>query len=233
MALKNPMPTKTEQKKLFGFSFQKPEWLEAALSHPSYRHEHSFTYIDNFDRLEFLGDSLLNFIICKKIYRLFPEADEGELSRLRSTLVSRKILARVAKEIRLGKWLRMGKGLKRQAGTCRDKVLADSLEAVFAAIYYDSGLAKTEKFILRHFDAYLDAKRLLRLDPNPKSTLQEICQKQWQKLPVYTHTVTHKGVHTEIFISKKWRATAAAKSRRPSEEKAARLLIRKLRSEFS
>jgi len=202
---------------------------EAAFCHPSYRHEGAHVDLESFDRLEFLGDAILNYVICIKIYALFPKASEGELSRLRSILVSRKILCRVARDIRLGKLLRLGKSLKRQPHPPRDKVLADSFEALIAAIFFDAGLSKAEFFILRHFKPYLNAKRLFRLDPNPKSSLQEFCQKHWQILPLYRNEMRDGRVETEISIADRWKVRAHGTTRRQAEEKAARLLLKKMR----
>lgn len=219
-------------KKVLGLSFKKTYLLEAALMHPSYRNEVALKNPENFDRLEFFGDSLLNFVVCRKLYRLFPKADEGVLSRLRSILVSRKILSRIAREIGLTRLIKIGRAMKEQGEFSKFKILADSFEALLAAIYFDRGFAKVERFILQHFDGYFDAKRLFRLDPNPKSSLQELSQKHWQKLPIYTHEMTPDGVKTIVTVHKNRKASATAKTRRAAEEKAARLLVREIRQEL-
>lgn len=219
-------------KKILGLSFRNRRHLDAALLHPSYRNENPCPPFDDFDRLEFFGDAILNFIICRKLYALFPKANEGMLSRLRSILVSRRILSRVAGELRLTRHLRLGKSLSRQTNFSKAKVLADSLEALIAALYLDQGLAKTERFILRHFGPYLDAKRLFRLDPNPKSTLQELSQREWQKLPAYTSIAQPRGIKTEVSIARVGKARALGRTRQESEEKAARLLLKSLRQEL-
>lgn len=219
--------------KKFFMKFKNALLHDAAFMHPSYRNESLVEgKYDDFDRLEFFGDSILNFVICRKIYKLFPKADEGLLSRLRSILVSRKILSRIARELDLPKWLKLGKSLESQEDFLKSKMYADAFEALIAAIYFDQGFEKTERFLLKCFASYFDVKKLFRLDPNPKSTLQEIAQRHWQKLPFYTSENNEKGCKTLVLINQRLKAKAEGRNRQESEEKAARLLIRKLRQEL-
>lgn len=214
-----------------GITFSDPTLLEAALTHPSYRNENPPLSLPHFDRMEFFGDAILNFVICCELMREFPEANEGILSRYRSTLVSKKILARVAGEIRLGPLLKLGRGLKNEKGSQGQgaKILADAFEALIAAIYEDRGLPAAKKFILKHLGPYLNPRRLLRLDPNPKSSLQEFAQKHWKRIPEYTWKPVKQGIRVEVRIGKKYRAAVTGTNRRELEEKAARDLLRKLR----
>lgn len=223
---------KTAQKKL-SLSFRNPKRLKAALSHPSYRNENLPEELEDFDRLEFFGDSILNFVICRRIYAAFPDADEGLLSRLRSILVSRKILSRIALGIKLQKNIRLGKSLLAHGEFSMPKILTDSLEALIAAFYFDRGFAQTENLILKLFKGYFDAKKLFRLDPNPKSTLQELVQRHWQKLPTYASEQTKDGSKTTASVHRLLKVSAIAKTRKESEEKAARLLIQKIRHELA
>ncbi|MBI3317429.1 MAG: ribonuclease III [Candidatus Omnitrophica bacterium] len=210
-----------------------PELLEAAMTHPSWRNENPPKKLDDFDRMEFFGDAILNFVICCKLYVKFPEADEGLLSRLRSILVSRKILARLAKKIRLSSFIRIGKSLREQQDFPQHKILADSLEALIAAIYLDCGFDAVRRFILRLYDGLFDSRKLFRLDPNPKSTLQEISQKNWQKIPIYTNRPLSNGlIQSLVTIDRRRNKKASARTRKEAEEKAARDLIRKIRQEL-
>lgn len=210
--------------------FKQLDLLEAAFTHPSYRFEHGVERpLADFDRMEFFGDTILNFIICEHLYHIFPNEKEGMMSRLRSILVSRKMLSRIAKSMKLWKWIRLGKSLKKQAGFSKDKILADTFEAFLAAYYFERGIKSTEKFILTQFATYFDIKRLFRIDPNPKSTLQEFCQKKWQKLPLYESEFLPDLVKTVVSISQRHRAHGHGKNRKESEEKAARALLKKLR----
>lgn len=219
--------------KKFPLKFRSLALLESALQHPSYRNENSpRPDLQNFDRLEFFGDSVLNYVICRKIFKTFPDADEGILSRLRSILVSRRILSRITKELRFTKFIRLGKSLQNQPEFLKSKVFADTFEALIAAHYFDQGFEKTEKFILKCFHGYFDAKKLLRLDPNPKSTLQELSQKYWQKLPIYTSENASGTVKTTVSLGRLKQASALGRTRQESEEKAARILLRSLRQEL-
>lgn len=216
-----------------GLRFKKYDLLESALTHPSYRNENAkMPGLQNFDRLEFFGDAILNFVICRKLYPAFPFADEGLLSRLRSILVSRRILAKIAASMRIPKILRLGKSLRQIPDFPKTKIYADAFEAVLAAYYFDQGFEKAERLVLKLFKGYFDIKKLFRLDPNPKSTLQELVQRNWQKLPVYVSENQTHGVKTTVQVHRQLKASAAGRNRKESEEKAARLLIRKIRQVF-
>lgn len=216
----------------FKIRLSNPLLLEAAFTHPSFRYENPGRKLENFDRLEFFGDSVLNYVVCRKLYALFPEADEGVLSRLRSILVSRKILSRIAHEINLLPNLKVGRSLAEQKDFLKGKISADAFEAFIAAFYFDRGFEKTERFILKHFRSYFDAKKLFRLDPNPKSTLQELVQKHWRKLPEYESKPKDDKMETRVRVTGSLKASALGKTRKDSEEKAARLLLRILRQEL-
>ncbi len=212
---------------------KKALWYESAFTHPSFRYENQLKHLDHFDRMEFLGDAILNEVICHKIYQCFQDADEGLLSRLRSTLVSRRILIKIARDLKLNKFMRLGRGFKKSSPTfLKAKVLADVFEALIAAIYFDRGKKAAEKFILTQFDDYFDIKKLFRLDPNPKSTLQELSQKYWKKLPQYDCVQTTKGIQVTAWIDGQKRAKAVARSRKEAEEKAACALVIKLRKKY-
>lgn len=227
-----PIDYKSLQKVL-GVKIKKKRGYESALTHPSFRYENKVPELDHFDRMEFLGDAILNEVICRKIYYLFQDADEGLLSRLRSTLVSRKILIKISRTLKLSKFMRLGRGFKKSSPAfLKAKVSADVFEALIAAIYFDCGKKAAEKFILDHFHHYFDIKKLFRLDPNPKSTLQEISQRYWKKLPQYDSAQTAKGIQITAWIDGQKRAKAVARSRKEAEEKAARALIIKLRKKY-
>lgn len=219
--------------KSFGFPFRKSRLLESALCHPSYRNEQPCPPLEDFDRMEFFGDAILNFIICRELYRLFPQADEGMLSRMRSILVSRKILSRIAEGLHLAKEIKVGKSLHQHKDFTKTKIVSDCFEALIAAFYFDQGLPRAEQFILRHFRPYLNTQRLFRLDPNPKSTLQELALKNWKRLPVYQYRHVPHGIQTTAAIDARLKVHVTARTRREGEEKAARLLIRLIRQERS
>lgn len=222
-------------RKSLGFPVKSLVFYRAALTHPSFRNENARLTkdLEDFDRLEFLGDAILNEIICQKLFEKFPEADEGMLSKLRSILVSQKILSRIAQALKLQNIFLISKNMRQNfKDFLKAKLLTDALEALLAAIYFDWGHDKVEAFILKHFKKYFDPKLLFRLDPNPKSTLQELTLKKWQKLPEYSHAFSDKGVKTTVSAGGRRKASALHKIKRESEVLAARALIRKLRKEF-
>lgn len=222
-----------EIEKRFGIRFRRRRLLEASLIHPSFRNEKNLTDLEDFDRLEFFGDAILNYVICRRLFDLFPEADEGILSRLRSILVSRKIISRVAKQSGIDKIFRMSKSLQELPFILKMKVLTDLYESFLAALFFEKGLAQTEKFILLHFTPFLDSRKLLRLDPNPKSTLQELSQKHWRRLPTYRTEPVRHGVKAVVTLSTRRKASATGRTRQEAEEKAARSLIQKIRQELA
>ena len=222
--------TKSALGKILKIPLRNLKYYEAALLHPSFRNENRTGFLEDFDRVEFLGDAILNEAICQRLYIDFPDADEGMLSKLRSILVSRKVLSRIALKLKLQKRLRLGKSLQHAFKTSfRTKLLTDVLEALFAAIFFDLGRKRCEAFILKHYDEYFDAKKLFRLDPNPKSTLQEFTLKKWQRLPEYKHAFSRRGVKTTVSAGRNGKATAFAKNKKESELKAACALLRLLR----
>lgn len=219
--------------KSLGIRFKNPDYLLAAISHPSYRNENPAIPLEDFDRLEFFGDAILNYAICRRLYDKFEDANEGLLSRLRSILVSRKILLRVALSLGLTRFVRLGRSLQDQPDIGKSKLVSDCFEAVIAAIYFDQGLEKAEKFIWTHMKSYFDSKKLFRLDPNPKSTLQELTLKHWKKLPVYDQKITPAGIKIVLTLNSRNRTSAIAETRREAEERAARQLIRIVRQNLS
>jgi ribonuclease-3 len=139
-----------------GYGFRDPALLEAALTHRSAGRR-------NYERLEFVGDAVLNFAVAALLYRACPDADEGELSRYRAALVSGSSLAEVAAELRLGEQLRLGGGEMKSGGYRRSSILADAFEALLGAVYLDGGLSEARDLVLRLYAAML-AELYLRYD---------------------------------------------------------------------
>ncbi len=178
--------------KRLGFTFSNPGHLECALTHRSANKSHN-------ERLEFLGDSILNFLMSVELYQRFPEADEGDLSRLRAQLVKGETLGKLAIELKLGDFLRLGEGELKSGGFRRESILADTVEAIIGAIYLDAGIEATKAFILR---IYATALAQSRLDDNlkdPKTRLQELMQGRGLNLPVYEVTETFGQAHNQTF----------------------------------
>jgi ribonuclease III len=176
-----------------GYRFRDPALLERALTHRS-------KSIDNNERLEFLGDSVLNFSIAATLYERFPQLTEGELTRLRAGLVRMETLAGLARRLRLGGFLGLGGGELKSGGHDRDSILADALEAVFGAVYQDAGFDMAHRVIQGLYREALD-----RIDPqsvlkDPKTRLQEYLQKQSISTPSYNVLEIAGEPHQQRFI---------------------------------
>ena len=163
---------------VYDFSVQ-PELLVRALTHRSHG-------ADNYERLEFLGDSLLGFIIADAIYEKFPNADEGKLTRLRSSLVRQETLAELGRELDLGLYLILGPGALKSGDQARDSILSDVIEAIIGAIYLDGGMKPCRQFVTRLFARRLSLSEPDSVYKDPKTRLQELLQKRSQELPEYT-----------------------------------------------
>ncbi len=213
-----------------GLRFRKKALLLAALTHPSYRNESPKLELEDFERMEFFGDSILNLVISEKLYEIFPEADEGLLSQLRATLVSKKMLVRVADRLELAKHVVLGKSAQRQPRREKTKVFSDILEAVIAAIFLDQKLAKAKTFILRNFRDYFDSRFLKRVGISPKNRLQEWVQKKFKILPEYRFEMKDGYFLAWAVVAGKGKAMGEGQSKKEAEEKAARLLLKILKA---
>lgn len=175
-----------------GYQFSEELLLKQALTH------RSAGRLNN-ERLEFLGDAILGFIVADELYRTFPDAKEGQLSRLRARLVKKETLAAIARRLDLGNYLNLGAGELRTGGHGRDSILADSLEALLAAIYLDSGYHSAKDIVLN-----LYRKRIEELTPeaqgkDPKTRLQEYLQARKKSLPSYTVVEVSGEQHDQYF----------------------------------
>ena len=149
-----------ELEKRIGYHFQNPELLEKALRHSSYANEHKMNRIECNERLEFLGDAVLELVSSEHLFAQFPQMPEGELTRLRASLVCEPTLAFCAREIELGSFLRLGKGEEMTGGRHRDSVTSDALESVIGAVYLDGGFANAKEFVLKYVLNDMEHKKL-------------------------------------------------------------------------
>lgn len=212
------------------YRFNDPQLLQAALTHRSAGSR-------NYERLEFLGDSVLNLVVSARLYELEPGASEGDLSRMRARLVRGSMLAEVAAGIGLGKQIRLGEGELKSGGFRRTSILADAFEALLGAIYLDGGFDACKTVILEYFDpliAKLPAAEQLK---DPKTRLQEWLQGRGRPLPDYVllreEGADHaKNFHVSCRISDKGTlAEASGASRRKAEQAAAEKALVVLRGE--
>lgn len=166
----------TDLQNKIGYQFKNPALLNEALTHSSYANEHKSQHIKYNERLEFLGDSVLSIVVSDYIYKNCPELPEGELTKLRATLVCEKSLYEFAKKIDLGKYLILSKGERNNGGTDRPSILSDAFEALIAAIYIDGGIAPASKHILNFVIPAIKNSKKKKIN-DYKTTLQEIIQK--------------------------------------------------------
>lgn len=213
--------------KKLGYAFKQETHIKAALTHRSYS-------ANNNERLEFLGDSLLNFIIAHALYERYPTASEGELSRLRAHLVQEDSLADLAKKIGIGPFLQLGMGELKTGGAERASLLADALEAIIAAIFLDSHFDIAQQFVLNIFHEKLTHTSLKINMRDSKTTLQEYLQSRKHSLPIYEIVHIAGESHQQIFTircfvkSLKKETIGKSTSRRKAEQEAAKLLLAEL-----
>jgi ribonuclease III len=182
-----------------GYKFRNPLLLAEALTHPSLRHETQRHHFDN-QRLEFLGDAVLQLVITEYLYGSFSDEAEGRLTKLRSRLVSREALKLHASALDLGRYLMMGRGEEASGGRARDSTLADAFEALVGAIYLDSDLATVRQLILQEAGAELAQLAEDPVDINPKGHLQELLQTISPRSPVYESVSQSGPEHEKTFV---------------------------------
>ncbi len=176
-----------------GHRFAQPQLLQRALTHRSHSAAHN-------ERLEFLGDSLLDCAISRYLYDSFPELPEGDLSRLRANLVNQQTLAKLAQQLQLGDCLQLGEGELRSGGGTRPSILADALEALFGAVWLDAGFETAQRVVLDLYAPYIAATDLSSLGKDPKTLLQEHLQGRKLPLPRYGIVETRGEAHAQTFI---------------------------------
>jgi ribonuclease III len=227
------VPDIEELQKVLKVTFRQPELLKQALVHSSYINENPARKIGHNERLEFLGDAVLDFIVADKLYRDFPQITEGEMTRFRAALVRRETLAHIAVAIGLGSYLLMGKGEEATGGRSKPLNLAGALEALIAAVYLDLGMAGVTDMInnlyVEEWSRLTDRAVVMDF----KSKLQEIVQSRFQEIPVYrllseTGPDHDKQFVVEVLVNSKVMGSGTGKSKKLAETEAARLAIKRL-----
>jgi len=221
-----------------GIEFNDASLLEQALIHSSYLNENpGLVQISN-ERLEFLGDAVLGLVVAEKLYQDYSHFAEGEMTRLRSALVRREALARMARAIGLGDYLYLGRGEESTGGRNKPVNLASALEAVIAAVFIDRGLSITRDFILRLLDKEL--QKIIRQGTvvDYKSQLQELTQSREQQIPTY-HVVETTGPDhgktftVEVRLGEVVLGTGSGKSKKLAETEAARSALEQMPDTFT
>jgi ribonuclease-3 len=216
--------------KNIGYFFDDERLLINALVHSSFAHEYKDAPISHNERLEFLGDAVLNLIICHYLMNKYPGYREGNLSALKSYLVSEVVLARVAQGINLGDYLLLGKGEEQTQGRKKSSLLADALEALIAAVYLDGGLEPARLFVINQFSDQLEKAHAQRRLPDYKSLLQEYTQARFNCRPKYELVNQQGPAHKRIFevklsVNNQVWARGCGRSKKEAETEAARKAI--------
>ncbi len=215
-----------EIQKKINVQFNNLNLLDQALTHRSYANEFKDSNVLDNENLEFLGDAVLGLIISEYIYREFPDYTEGDLSKLKSVIVSRSLLANCGKEIGVGKYLLLGKGEKVTGGRFRESITANTIEAIIGAIYLDSDLIKTRNFVLRELKEKIDLACEEKFKKDYKSILQEYTQSMFKQKPLY-EVIQEKGpdhikeFKVQVSIDNIKYGTGEGHSKKEAEQKAA------------
>ncbi len=226
------MPEDIERlKNVLGYHFKDRSLLKTALTHRSFAVENGLAY-DN-QRLEFLGDAVLEIILTEYLYLLYPFEDEGNMTKMRSAMVREEALAEFSRKLNLGSFIYMGKGELENNGNDRNSTLADLFEALLGAWYLDGGMDVLKDFVLGLIREFFPDPAYLLRTLNPKGILQEYSQKHWGAPPVYTVIRTSGPEHSltyevEVRIDN-YCAAGAAQSRKNAESAAAAALLRELK----
>lgn len=220
------------QNKKIGYQFRDKRLLLQALTHTSFVHEHGQEWSSN-ERLEFLGDSVLSLIVSCELSQSYPEMSEGQLSKLRSSLVNEEVLAELSNTLEVGNCLLLGKGEAKEQGGSKESVLADAFEALLGALYWDSDFETTQKIFSQWVELYefsthqkfYDSERLKSFDA--KTRLQELTMKIFKQLPDYYCEQQGDEFAGEVRVNGEVFARGREKSKKKLMRKLARLALKK------
>jgi len=214
-----------------GYDFKRNALLRQAVTHTSFVHEQGLNQDESNERLEFLGDAVLELCISDFLYHRFPDLTEGELTQRRARLVCEETLAKVARALQLGDYLLLGQGEAREKGREKDSILSDALESVFGALYLDGGLDAVQNIVVRLFSFIADDAK--KLGKDHKTTLQEVLQKNSRETAVYKIISEEGPAHKKIFTAEvshqgKALGDGVGGSKKEAEQKAAAVALLRL-----
>ena len=232
------MPDIADLQEILGVTFKKPALLEQALVHSSYVNENPAIVSGHNERLEFLGDAVLDFVVADKLYQDFPDLAEGEMTKLRAELVRRDTLARVARSISLGDFLYMGKGEEASGGRNKALNLAGAMEAVIAAVYLDRGTEITREMVVRLLAEEWERVVSQGTGADYKSKLQEVAQARFQMIPAYRLVDEAGPDHdkrftVEVKVGAEVLGKGTGKSKKLAETEAARAALERIDKGFT
>ena len=214
---------------ILGYHFRNPLLLEQALSHKSFVNEKREG--ENNEKLEFIGDAVVDVVLAEALYLAFPKDAEGDLSKKRASLVNESILSDLAQEMNISQFIKLGRGEVQAGGETRPRLLASTFEALIGAIYMDQGFQAVKPVILNLFESRLQDEKLNRnYEQDFKSRFQEISQKKYREAPTYDVISESGAPHDRIFkvhlmIAGKVIAEAEGKSKKEAEQKAAHMAL--------
>ena len=224
----------TQLQIILDVKFSEVELLQQAFTHRSFINEHGGTHLDSYERMEFLGDAIIQLIVSEELYQRFPNLPEGELTKTRASLVCSASLSTCARSLSLGSYILLGKGAESSGGRDSESILADVYEALIASIFLDQGYERARKLVLVNLAHQLNKFDHIILAPNdPKSQLQEYLQSQGSTYPVY-RTVSSQGpdhdpTFTILVLSDKIvLGTGQGKKKSDAERAAARDALEKI-----
>lgn len=225
------MPPVADLQQRIGYRFRDPGLLERSLTHKSFANENTVLYHN--ERMEFLGDAVLNLAISEHLMKTCPASTEGDLSRLRATIVSEPALAVVARQIGMGAYMLLGRGEEQTGGRDKDSLLGNCLEALIGSIYLDGGKDASDGFILMFFRETIKKSCASGGSFDYKTRLQEICQERLKLLPDYrvaseTGPDHQKQFEVEVWIKGRLSGRGIGRSKKEAEQRAAGEALEKL-----
>ncbi len=225
----------SELQQKLSYEFKNTDYLVESLRHSSFVNENLDLDIQDNERLEFLGDAVLNLVVGHMLMHRYPDVKEGDLSKMRANLVNESQLASIAQEMDLGSHLQLGKGEIQTKGWEKPSILANTFEAIVAAVYLDGGYSAAFKFIHGHFSFLLDSIVMSTVNYDYKSQVQELVQMKQQKMPVYTIVHESGPDHDKTFRVRlnvgETQAEGEGKSKKAAEQDAARKGLELLKSD--
>jgi ribonuclease-3 len=225
------MPPLADIQQRIAYQFSNAELLERALTHKSYANENRVLYHN--ERMEFLGDAVLNLVVSEYLMKTCPDSTEGDLSRFRAAVVSEPALAAIAREIGLGSYILLGRGEEQTGGRDKGSLLANCLEALIASIYLDTGKESADAFVIRFFENIIKKTCTSRGTLDHKTELQELCQERLKQLPEYK-VVSESGpdhqrqFEVEVWIKGQVSGRGIGRSKKEAEQRAAKEAIARL-----
>ncbi len=217
-----------EFEKNLGYEFKDKSLLKLAFTHTTYVFEHHGKHFESNQRLEFVGDAVLDLVIGQKLYELKPHADEGYLSKTRSLIVCERSLASVARKLRVGELLMLGKGEAQSGGADKDSTLSDVVESFIAAVYFDAGFAEAERVILKNLSDIIDDAVNGKIFLDYKSRLLELAQSKSEQHKIVFEIVDERGpAHNKefdavVYADGQLLSKATGKSKKEAEQNCAK-----------